>query len=110
MSSTALRRSKRLTVTAISPNTNESYSCKRRRISSSAHVQVHHEPSLINSGATSTAALKEDIITKEIKKKKLSAEPAPSDFSRVNNNWKFGAHVSAAGGVENTIFRAAEIG
>ena len=44
-------------------------------------------------------------------KKKQTKEPVPSDFQRnVSNPWRIGAHVSAAGGVENAIIHAAEIG
>ncbi|KAF9220198.1 AP endonuclease [Gyrodon lividus] len=37
--------------------------------------------------------------------------PKPSDFApRVSSPWKIGAHVSAKGGVENTIVNAARVG
>jgi hypothetical protein len=49
---------------------------------------------------------------KRARKKKPPPEPPkPSDFPlRVNSSWKVGAHVSAAGGVENAITNAAAIG
>ena len=34
----------------------------------------------------------------------------PADFPRSKNEWKFGAHVSSAGGVENVVYNAARIG
>ena len=38
-------------------------------------------------------------------------EPKPGDYRvRVTSPWKVGAHVSAAGGVENAIQNAAELG
>ena len=52
----------------------------------------------------------ETTVTKKTRKKKSLSVPDPKDFPRVQNEWKFGAHVSAAGGVENAVFRAAEIG
>ncbi|KAF9818968.1 hypothetical protein IEO21_02382 [Rhodonia placenta] len=40
-----------------------------------------------------------------------TVEPVPSDFSsRAKSQWKIGPHVSAAGGVENTIINAAKVG
>jgi AP endonuclease-1 len=51
-----------------------------------------------------------------IKKRRKSAgnakeEPKPEDYRvRVSSPWKVGAHVSAAGGVENAIQNAAELG
>ena len=45
------------------------------------------------------------------KKVKQIVEPIPSDYpTRVDTPWKIGAHVSAAGGVENAILNAAAIG
>ncbi|KDQ61279.1 hypothetical protein JAAARDRAFT_191370 [Jaapia argillacea MUCL 33604] len=45
------------------------------------------------------------------KKGKSEVEPNPVDFPvRVSSPWKVGAHVSAAGGVENSITNAALIG
>lgn len=42
--------------------------------------------------------------------KKAHPNPKPSDFaSRVSSAWKVGAHVSAAGGVENAIVNAARV-
>jgi AP endonuclease-1 len=38
-------------------------------------------------------------------------EPTPDDYQpRVSSLWKVGAHVSAAGGVENAVQNAAAIG
>ena len=51
--------------------------------------------------------------TKEPKKprKKAQAEADPAAYPlRVQSAWKIGAHVSAAGGVENAILNAASIG
>ncbi|KAI0028474.1 xylose isomerase-like protein, partial [Vararia minispora EC-137] len=45
------------------------------------------------------------------RKKAAIAEPDPGDFApRAQTAWKIGAHVSAAGGVENAIVNAAKIG
>lgn len=45
------------------------------------------------------------------KRKKVVEEPAPADYpKRVECDWKIGAHISAAGGVENAILNAADIG
>ena len=43
-------------------------------------------------------------------RKKIIEEPDPTDFPRTENEWKFGAHVSAEGGVQNTVLNAAKIG
>jgi hypothetical protein len=46
-----------------------------------------------------------------VKKEKVVEEPDPEDFpSRVQTAWKIGAHVSAAGGVENAVVNAAKLG
>lgn len=38
-------------------------------------------------------------------------EPKPADYRpRVSSPWKVGAHVSAAGGVENAVQNAADVG
>ena len=37
-------------------------------------------------------------------------EQRPENCPRVSSEWKFGAHVSSAGGVENAVINAAEIG
>ncbi|KAG6371883.1 xylose isomerase-like protein [Boletus reticuloceps] len=48
---------------------------------------------------------------RKARQKKEHAIPKPSDFApRVSSAWKVGAHVSAAGGVENTIVNAARVG
>lgn len=49
--------------------------------------------------------------TRPRKRQKINhAVPKPSDFApRVSSSWKVGAHVSAAGGVENTIVNAARV-
>lgn len=45
------------------------------------------------------------------KAKEPPVEPVLEDFKpRVQNEWKIGAHVSAAGGVENAVKNAASIG
>lgn len=54
-------------------------------------------------------------MAKESTKKRTRKKSAPSEFPedyprRVDSPWKVGAHVSAAGGVENTILNAARIG
>jgi AP endonuclease 1 len=42
---------------------------------------------------------------------RTKSEPKPEDYRvRVTSPWKVGAHVSAAGGVENAIQNAAELG
>jgi hypothetical protein len=44
-------------------------------------------------------------------KGKAKAKPAPTHYGdRPSSLWKVGAHVSAAGGVENAIINAAAIG
>lgn len=61
----------------------------------------------------STTTLKTEGRKKTPRKKKVKEviEPEPSDYpSRVESPWKIGAHVSAAGGLENAIINAAEIG
>lgn len=46
----------------------------------------------------------------KVRQKKEQAVPKPSDFApRVSSPWKVGAHVSAAGGVENSIVNAARV-
>ena len=42
---------------------------------------------------------------------RLKDEPMPEDYrARVSSEWKVGAHVSSAGGVENAIQNAAQVG
>jgi AP endonuclease-1 len=50
--------------------------------------------------------------TKAVRKAKVNkSSEIPEDYpARVANAWKIGAHVSAAGGVENAILNAAKIG
>ncbi|EIM89548.1 AP endonuclease [Stereum hirsutum FP-91666 SS1] len=57
----------------------------------------------------------QETVAKESTKKRTRKKSAPSEFPedyprRVNSPWKVGAHVSAAGGVENAILNAARIG
>ncbi|KAI0786179.1 xylose isomerase-like protein [Abortiporus biennis] len=48
---------------------------------------------------------------KRVKSTKSTVEYKPEDFStRIDSPWKVGPHVSAAGGIENTIINAASIG
>lgn len=64
-------------------------------------------------GVTITSASKAESSKKTVRRKKVKevVEPDPADYpSRVETPWKIGAHVSAAGGVENAIINAAEIG
>lgn len=45
------------------------------------------------------------------KKKATAAEPVPGDFApRKTRDWKVGAHISGAGGIENAVVNAAKIG
>ncbi|KIM22190.1 hypothetical protein M408DRAFT_333026 [Serendipita vermifera MAFF 305830] len=45
------------------------------------------------------------------RKKKAAQEPTPADYPpRISREWKVGAHISAAGGIENAILNAAKIG
>ena len=45
------------------------------------------------------------------RKKKAAQEPTPADYPpRNSREWKVGAHISAAGGIENAILNAAKIG
>lgn len=45
------------------------------------------------------------------RKKKETEEPKVEDYPiRKTNEWKVGAHVSSAGGVENAILNAADVG
>lgn len=63
--------------------------------------------------ATITISSKAKSSKKTVRKKKVKevVEPDPADYpSRVETPWKIGAHVSAAGGIENAIINAAEIG
>ncbi|KAG8945984.1 hypothetical protein FRC04_012102 [Tulasnella sp. 424] len=49
--------------------------------------------------------------TRTRKPKEPPPEPTLADFTpRVNNEWKIGAHVSGAGGLENAVSNAATIG
>lgn len=50
-------------------------------------------------------------LTKKRRTKKAAPSEHPEDYPRrPHSQWKVGAHVSAAGGVENTILNAARIG
>jgi AP endonuclease-1 len=54
-----------------------------------------------------------DITSPQLRKGKTKAKPelTPADYpQRVANLWKVGAHISAAGGVENAVYNAASIG
>lgn len=112
----AMRRSARLSIStscATSPSLPQA-SRKRRRLSpTEEHKVVQAEVSTTASQLPSTpaadAAVEEVLQTKNIRKKKF-VEPDSEGFPRAKNEWKFGAHVSAAGGVENAVLRAAEIG
>lgn len=45
------------------------------------------------------------------KRTKTKDKPSTEDFPvRVSGSWKIGAHVSAAGGVENAVRNAAMVG
>lgn len=45
------------------------------------------------------------------RKKKVPQDPTPADYPpRTHREWKVGAHISAAGGIENAILNAAKIG
>jgi len=45
------------------------------------------------------------------RKKKAAVEPSPADYPpRKSRDWKVGAHISAAGGIENAVLNAAKIG
>jgi AP endonuclease-1 len=45
------------------------------------------------------------------RKKKVAAEPSLADYPpRASRDWKVGAHISAAGGIENAVVNAAKIG
>ena len=47
---------------------------------------------------------------RKARQRKEHVTPKPSDFApRVSSAWKVGAHVSAAGGVENSIVNAARV-
>lgn len=64
-------------------------------------------------GVTVISEAKTESLKKIVRKRKVKevVEPDPTDYpSRVESPWKIGAHVSAAGGVENAIIDAAEIG
>ncbi|KAG8217947.1 xylose isomerase-like protein [Butyriboletus roseoflavus] len=62
------------------------------------------EPELNDADASHTKQ------SRKARKKKEDANPKPSDFApRVSSAWKVGAHVSAAGGVENVIVNAARV-
>ncbi|KAI0064504.1 AP endonuclease [Artomyces pyxidatus] len=56
----------------------------------------------------------ENVVKAVAKKRRTKVEhiePRPEDFpTRVQTPWKIGAHVSAAGGVENAIVNAAKLG
>lgn len=63
-------------------------------------------------GESQTTAVEEAKETKKgVRRKKNAAEPTPGDFPpRVSREWKVGAHISAAGGIEQAITNAAKIG
>ena len=51
------------------------------------------------------------IVVKKPRKKAAQGEPSPADFpSRPNCEWRIGAHISAAGGIQHAIPNAAKIG
>jgi AP endonuclease 1 len=62
----------------------------------------------VNAEKTVSEELEARIKSKRKRTKRGTYDPA--DFQRQTNEWKFGAHVSAAGGVENAIINAAKIG
>jgi AP endonuclease 1 len=50
------------------------------------------------------------VVPKRKGKAKAVEEPKPEDYpKRVENEWKLGAHVSSAGGVENAVLNAASV-
>ena len=64
-----------------------------------------------STSSTTAPATKAKEKKSRTKKVKQVVEPNPSDYpTRVDTLWKIGAHVSAAGGVENAILNAAAIG
>jgi AP endonuclease-1 len=64
--------------------------------------------------ATSAEATTDAVVVDDVparKKKATKEEPRPDEYRRrVASSWKVGAHVSAAGGVENAVQNAAAIG
>lgn len=69
---------------------------------------VEESVTVVDLDATSLA---EETPKKQRKRTKALEEPKPEDYPpRVLNEWKVGPHVSAAGGVENAIWRAASVG
>jgi AP endonuclease-1 len=54
---------------------------------------------------------KTPVTPKRKSKAKVVEEPEVEDYpKRIESEWKLGAHVSAAGGVENAILNAASVG
>lgn len=51
------------------------------------------------------------VVKKQKARKKAQLETDPATYApRAQSSWKIGAHVSAAGGVENAVLNAASIG
>lgn len=58
-----------------------------------------------------TVVAEESQPTKARRKSTKATEPTPADYpQRISRDWKVGAHISAAGGVEASILNAAKIG
>ncbi|KAG1742021.1 xylose isomerase-like protein [Suillus lakei] len=95
------RRSTRTTAAApanLTSSDSQPESSKRRK---AAEDQSENEPE--SGTATKKPARK--------KRKKTEAEPTTEAYPvRVSSPWKIGAHVSAAGGVENAVRNAAKVG
>ncbi|KAH8106397.1 xylose isomerase-like protein [Phellopilus nigrolimitatus] len=85
---------------------------KRRKISVAAAASTSESLAVTRDAedTSSVESTKAKSKTTKKKRKKVVEEPSPSDYPRVASEWKFGAHVSAAGGVENAVLNAAEIG
>jgi AP endonuclease 1 len=77
-------------------------------------VSSRQTTSVIESQATVVETQDEKVstkVTKMAKKKSSTTEPNPKDYPpRKSCEWKVGAHISAAGGIENAIANAANIG
>ncbi|KAI5116240.1 hypothetical protein M0805_001234 [Coniferiporia weirii] len=83
---------------------------KRRRLSVALAASASTHDADISPGCNHSRTTKATKATFKTVTKRTSVEPDPSEYTRVSNPWKFGAHVSAAGGVENAILNAAKIG
>lgn len=85
---------------------------KRVKVTKAAIIQEDSQASLIaNTMELNLTESEPSKAAKRAPKKKAATEPVPEDFPpRKGGNWKVGAHISGAGGIENAVVNAAKIG